>query len=60
MNNAVKDARGRVIGFRCWRCRGVFDSMWGVVCNCCREQERRHEEIVAAIKSTALSERGDL
>lgn len=29
MNNSVKDAHGNVIGFRCFRCGGVFQSMWG-------------------------------
>jgi len=52
MNNAVYDYRGtgaRVIGFRCHECQQVKPSMWGCICNECREKERRHRELIAAI-----------
>lgn len=48
---SVKDWRGRVAGYRCIDCNGVFSSMWGNVCNECRDKERRHQELIAAIKS---------
>lgn len=50
MNNEVRDGRGRLIGFRCWTCQKVAPSMWGETCNECREVERRHQELIAAIK----------
>lgn len=52
---SVRDWRGRVIGYRCIDCGGVFPSMWGNVCNKCREDERRHRELVAAIKASGRS-----
>lgn len=48
-NNAVHDAHGRIVGFRCFDCDGVFQSMWGTTCNGCREKERRHQEILRAL-----------
>jgi hypothetical protein len=39
-------------GFQCWTCREIFDSMWGETCNGCRDTEKRHKELIAAIKST--------
>ncbi len=49
-NNDVRDARGNVVGFQCFECRKVVDIMWGTTCNECREKERRHREIVAALQ----------
>lgn len=55
-NNAVYarqgDAyqRGEPIGFRCNECRRIVSAMWGETCNECREKERRHKELIAAIK----------
>jgi len=52
VSNEVWDAwRERVIGYRCRECGGVFQSMWGETCNGCREKERRHQELLAAIKA---------
>ena len=48
--NEIRDAYGRVVGFQCQKCFGVFPSMWGLVCNRCRDEERRHKELVAAIR----------
>lgn len=36
-NNEVKDADGKVIGFRCSRCDQVKTVMWEEICNECRE-----------------------
>ena len=37
-------------GYQCWTCREVFDSMWDVTCNNCRDKERKHQELIEAIK----------
>lgn len=50
MNNAVYDGYGRLIGYRCYECQQIKPAMWGEVCNECREKERRHQELLAAIK----------
>ena len=44
--------RGAVYGggFRCDTCMKIYPSMFGDTCNSCKEIERRHQEIVAAIK----------
>lgn len=39
MNNAVKDGRGNIVGFRCFECGDVFNSMWGTTCNGCRNKQ---------------------
>ena len=41
MNNAVRDWRGNIIGYRCWECGEIKQSMWGTTCNSCRN---KHEE----------------
>lgn len=51
-NNSIRDSRGNILGFKCLTCYEVFDSMWGTTCNKCREEKRKHKEIVEAIKST--------
>lgn len=51
LNNDVYDGRGNLLGFRCFTCYEVFPSMWGETCNRCRDVERRHEEMLAAIKA---------
>lgn len=52
-NNAVRDGWGHLVGFRCFECGGVFQSMWGCTCNGCREKERRHQEMLEAIRRTS-------
>jgi hypothetical protein len=51
LNNDVYDGEGNLIGFRCFTCYEVFPSMWDVTCNRCREVERQHDELLAAIRS---------
>ncbi len=51
VNNEVRNAYGKIIGFRCFVCSKVAPSMWGDTCNECRENERRHEELVAALSA---------
>lgn len=59
MNNAVRDWQGRTIGFRCWTCQKIAPSMWGETCNQCREDERRHQEMLAAIRVVATNGTAD-
>ena len=49
MSNEVKDWHGKIVGFICRECGGIFESMWGNTCNSCVEIERRHQEILQAI-----------
>ena len=46
----VRDWRGDVVGYRCRICGEVYGSMWGDICNKCREEERRHKELLGAIR----------
>ena len=43
MENSVYDGYGKLIGFRCSCCNGIFPKMWGSTCNLCslRKQELR-------------------
>ena len=41
MNNEIKDNQGKVIGYRCFGCGEIKQSMWGTTCNKCRS---KHEE----------------
>lgn len=50
-DTSVRDWRGRTIGYRCLDCGEVVQQMWGNTCNKCRDKERRHQELIAAIKS---------
>jgi hypothetical protein len=43
--------RGDPVGYRCDECGGIFQSMWGTTCNGCREKDRRHRELIAALKN---------
>lgn len=50
MNNEVYDGRGNSIGFRCFACGKIFQSMWDCTCNGCRKKEEQHREQIKAIK----------
>ncbi len=53
-NNAVYGSRGTnriVVGFRCDECGKIAHAMWGTTCNECREKERRHKELIAALRT---------
>lgn len=50
INNAVYHG-DKVIGFRCLQCHQMAPAMWGCICNSCREQNRKHDELIEAIKS---------
>ena len=50
MNNSVTDRNGKVMGFRCGRCGEVYESMWGTVCNECRDKNEKHSELIKEIQ----------
>lgn len=47
-----RDRFGRPILWRCSECGKPFDLGWGSMCNACIEVERRHQELVAAIRES--------
>ena len=58
LNNAVYDRNGGVAGYRCFRCGKVYQSMWGNLCNVCRDSDEKHSELIKAISghTTPLSD----
>lgn len=57
MNNEVRDWRGQTIGFRCFECGKVAQSMWDETCNECRAKERRHREAMATDRAPERGEK---
>lgn len=51
MNNSVKNGYGEVVGFRCWTCGDVFQSMWGETCNRCRKQSDENKKLRAEVRA---------
>ena len=49
INNEIRNWQGRSVGFKCIQCGGVYSQMWGNVCNKCRAEERRHQELINAL-----------
>jgi len=49
-DNSIRNWQGKTIGFKCSECGSIVSFMWGDVCNSCREVERRHQELLKAIK----------
>lgn len=43
-------------GFRCRECDRVVSKMWGEVCNKCRAEERRHQELIKSEKKYTQKE----
>lgn len=56
---SIKDGRGNIIGYRCINCGGVFPAMWANICNECRDKERRHRELIAAIRASGKEGEGN-
>lgn len=50
MGRPIYDDRG-LLGFQCSTCGRVVSSMLGEDCNACREAERKHQELVEAIRT---------
>lgn len=42
--STIRD-NGRIVGFRCRRCRGIYDTMWGNLCNVCRESNDENAKL---------------
>ena len=59
IDNSVYGLGGRLIGFRCLECGDIVSSMWGDTCNRCRNEERRHRELVEALKQGKGKEKND-
>jgi hypothetical protein len=53
---AIRDDRGYEIGWYCNGCDRAVNSLWGGLCKSCQAVERRHRELVQAIKSEASPE----
>lgn len=49
MNNSIY-VGDKCVGFRCFNCGGVYQSMWGSTCNKCRNENDKHEALIAEIK----------
>ena len=47
----IRDSRGREIGYVCNRCGRTVSSMWGNICNICREDDRKHNELMKALRN---------
>lgn len=45
MENSVRDRNGKVTGYKCRICGNVVQSMWGDVCNQCRENRSENEKL---------------
>ena len=50
INNEIKNSRGQTIGFRCSKCNEIFDKMWSNICNLCRDDIKKHNELLEQIK----------
>lgn len=50
LNNEVRDYQDKIIGFRCFQCGGVYQTMWENTCNNCRAKESEHNEMIKEIK----------
>lgn len=50
INNSIRDGRGNVIGYKCFQCGDVVQSMWGTTCNKCRKENERHNELISEIR----------
>ena len=51
INNSIKNWQGQTVGFKCSECGSIVSAMWGDICNSCRGQERRHQELLKAIRN---------
>lgn len=50
MNNSVKNGYGEIVGFLCWTCGNIFQSMWGEECNQCRKGKDENEKLRLEIR----------
>jgi len=50
MNNSVRDYRGNIVGYECYTCGKVAQSMWGQTCNECRKKEEQSNSLVKEVR----------
>ena len=50
MDNSVRDYRGNIVGYECWTCGKVAQSMWGETCNECRNKEKQSNSLVEEVR----------
>ncbi|PCI28140.1 hypothetical protein COB55_04490 [Candidatus Wolfebacteria bacterium] len=50
-NNSVY-CGDKLIGFRCSRCDDIKSKMWGTICNSCRDNDRKHKELLKEMKKS--------
>jgi hypothetical protein len=44
--NIIRNLNGKIIGFKCFECGKIVQSMWGDICNSCRARQERHNELI--------------
>jgi hypothetical protein len=49
MNNSIK-VNGKVVGYRCYQCNDIVQSMWGTTCNSCRSQNEHNKKLLQQAK----------
>jgi hypothetical protein len=47
-----RDKWGRELAWQCSECGKPFQLGWGSMCNACIKEERRHQELIAAIRDS--------
>jgi hypothetical protein len=50
MDNSVRNYRGDILGYECWTCGKVSQSMWGETCNECRNKEKQSNSLVEEVR----------
>lgn len=50
INNSIRNWQGNTVGFKCSQCGGIYQSMWGDVCNGCRKSNENNEKLIAEIR----------
>jgi len=50
MDNSVRDYRGDIIGYKCWTCEKISQSMWGETCNECRNKKQQDNNLIDEIR----------
>lgn len=48
-----RNREGHEVLWQCSECGDPFNKGWGSLCNSCIAAERRHKEMIKALKSTA-------
>jgi hypothetical protein len=48
---AIRDDCGREVAWYCNGCGDAVQSLWGGLCKRCQQEERRHREMIEALRS---------